>query len=62
MPFNFTEDIDNRPDVIVWMVDHLDAQVGRIHGTVINSTKVTFIAPPNFGVDKTRVEISLNNQ
>ena len=62
MPFNFTEDIDNRPDVVIWLQDIIDTSTNRVHGTVINSTKVTFIAPPNFVVDKTRVEISLNNQ
>lgn len=62
MPFNFTEEIDNRPDVVIWFQDHIDGTVGRIHGDIINSTKVTFVAPPSFGIDKSRVEISLNNQ
>jgi hypothetical protein len=34
----------------------------KVKAEVLNSTKVICIAPPNYVLDKTNVEITLNNQ
>jgi hypothetical protein len=50
------ESIDNSNDTFVEFEG-----IGKVPGYVINSTKLWLIAPPNFVLDKTIVELTLNN-
>jgi hypothetical protein len=56
LPF-IGEDIDNNNDTFVEFEG-----IGKVKAHVINSTKLTVVAPPNYLMEKTLVELTLNNQ
>ena len=57
MPFNFTDDIDNSNDTFL-----IFEGIGKVPAYVINSTKLYCIAPQNYILSQTIVELTLNNQ
>ena len=57
MPFIENDEIDNSNDTFCEFEG-----IGKVLATVINATKLYCTAPPNFVVDETRVEVTLNNQ
>jgi hypothetical protein len=56
-PFDLKNDIDNTNDTFVSFEG-----IGKVKAHVINSTKMWVEAPPNFILDVTYLEITLNNQ
>ena len=56
MPF-IGEDIDNTNDTFCEFEG-----IGKVKAYPLNSTKMYCEAPPNFVLDKTFVEVTLNNQ
>ena len=54
-PFN-GEDIDNNNDTFCNFEG-----IGKVKATIINSTKATCVAPPNYLLDVTYVEMTLND-
>jgi hypothetical protein len=55
MPF-IDSDIDNQNDTFC-----IFEGLGKVQATVINSTKLYCEAPPNYVVEQTFVEVTLNN-
>jgi hypothetical protein len=55
MPF-IDSDIDNQNDTFC-----IFEGLGKVQATVINSTKLYCEAPPNYVVEQTLVEVTLNN-
>jgi hypothetical protein len=56
-PFMDNEHFNNSNDTFCWFEG-----VGKSKAFIINSTKAYCEAPPNFVVDETKVELTLNNQ
>lgn len=56
MPFVELNDIDNQNDTFCEFEG-----IGKVQAEVINSTKLFCVAPPNFILDQTIVEVTLNN-
>lgn len=56
MPFIELNDIDNQNDTFCEFEG-----IGKVQAEVINSTKLFCVAPPNFILDQTIVEVTLNN-
>lgn len=57
MPFNVTEDIDSSNDTFC-----IFEGIGKVRAYPINSTKLYCEAPPNYIIENTIVEVTLNNQ
>ena len=57
MPFNITDEIDNSNDTFC-----IFEGIGKVRAYTINSTKLYCEAPPNYILEHTFVEVTLNNQ